>query len=35
MYLHKASITVNDIDIVWRICVKCMWNNKYTAHEYL
>lgn len=35
IYLHSANITVNDIDIVCRIWVKCMWNSRYTAHEYL
>lgn len=35
MYLHRANMTVSDIDIVCKICVKCMWNSKYTAHGYL
>lgn len=35
IYLHSANITVNDIDIVCRICVKCIWKSKYTAQGYL
>lgn len=30
-----ASVTVNDIDIVCRICVKCIWKSIYAAQPYL
>lgn len=35
IYLQIASVTVNDIDIVCRICVKCIWNSIYAAQPYL
>lgn len=35
IYLQIAKVTVNEIETVWRICVKCIWNNRYTAQEYL
>lgn len=34
IYLQMAKESVRQIEAVCSICAKCMWNSKYTAHEY-
>lgn len=31
MYRQTANVTVSEIEIVWRICEKLLWNSRYAA----